>query len=74
MEKPVSKAEFIDWRDHPITQEIFKVLQEEVETGQMDMRRAIFSGNYNQAAVYEGVIRGLEQLLKIDYEEFSNES
>ena len=64
----MTKLDFIDWKSDPRTKEIFKFLEQECFTIAESLAHS--AGLNPISDRYQvGVIRGMERMLEIDYEE-----
>ena len=64
----MTKSEFIDWKADPRTKEVFKAIEGECFIIAEKLARV--AGLDSLSDRYEaGVIRGMERLLDVDYEE-----
>lgn len=66
----MTKSDFIDWKSDPRTKEVFKVIEQECFI--IAERLARVAGQNDKQDRYEsGVIRGMERILDVNYEEDS---
>jgi hypothetical protein len=63
----VNKADFIDWKRHPVTQVVFSQLQERVQTLQAMLGDSA-GVNPIQDSRYSGAIQAYKDLLLMDFE------
>jgi hypothetical protein len=63
----VNKADFIDWKRHPVTQVVFSQLQERVQTLQAMLGDSA-GNNPIQDSRYSGAIQAYKDLLLMDFE------
>ena len=63
----MNKADFIDWKRHPVTQVVFSQLAERIHTLQ-DMLGDSAGANPIQDSRYSGAIQAYKDLLLMDYE------
>jgi hypothetical protein len=69
----MTKSEFVDWKGHPVTQEIFRQLQRRIVDLQ-DMLGESAGVDPRQDAVYVGAIKAYKDLITIDYDVEEEES
>lgn len=64
----MTKTEFIDWKRHPVTQQVFSQLQDRINA--LTETLVINAGQdpYNDAK-HSGAIQAYGDLINIDYEE-----
>ena len=66
----ITKADFSEWKDHPVTKEVFSMLQQQLEGIKTDLGNGITMANKNLTTDYlVGRIQGLNDFLGIDFEE-----
>lgn len=63
----MNKADFIDWKRHPVTQVVFSQLQERVQTLQAMLGDSA-GVNPIQDSRYSGAIQAYKDLLLMDFE------
>jgi hypothetical protein len=63
----MNKADFLDWKRHPVTQVVFSQLQERIQTLQ-DMLGDSAGVNPIQDSRYSGAIQAYKDLLLMDFE------
>ena len=64
----MTKDEFTDWKNDPRTKEVFTVIRS--ECFEIAQRLSTVAGLDDKSDRYEsGVIRGMERILEIDYED-----
>lgn len=65
----MTKSDFIDWKRHPVTQEVFSQLRSRVD----DMKDRVLGyaaiGDVPHGAHVAGIVEGFQFLLNIEYEE-----
>lgn len=64
----MNKADFLDWKRHPITQVIFSQIQERIQTLH-EMLGDSAGLNPVQDSRYSGAIQAYKDLLLMDFEE-----
>ncbi len=64
----ISKAEFIDWKNHPVTKDVVKQLQQRVEQ-LYEMLGSSAGINSIQDSQYVGAIKAYKDVIQLDYEE-----
>jgi len=72
----IKKLDFIDWKNDPITKEVFKKLKEAVEVIKESMTEGSIIGDPNgllRLNRMKGEIDGLESVIYIDIEDDNNE-
>ena len=62
----MTKSEFVDWKGHPVTQEIFRQLQRRIVDLQ-DMLGESAGADPRQDAVFVGAIKAYKDLVTIDF-------
>jgi hypothetical protein len=65
----VTKADFIDWKRHPVTQEVFSQLQSRASDLKDQIVSQVAYADPRTMAERAGMIQAFEFLLNIDYEE-----
>jgi hypothetical protein len=69
----MTKSEFVDWKGHPVTQEIFRQLQRRIVDLQ-DMLGESAGVDPRQDAVYVGAIKAYKDLITIEHYDEDEES
>jgi len=64
----LNKADFVDWKRHPVTQVVFSQLMFRI-ADLKDMLAASAGVNPVQDSHYSGAIKAYQDMLSIDYEE-----
>jgi hypothetical protein len=67
----VTKSDFIDWKRHPVTQEVFSQLRSRVDELK-DRLVGKAAASAPEATHLAGIIEGFQFLLNIDYEDDDN--
>ena len=63
----MTKSDFIDWKQNPVTKEVFQAIQKECYEIAVNLARV--AGSDPTSDRYQsGVIRGMERLLEVEYE------
>jgi hypothetical protein len=65
----VTQSDFIDWKRHPVTQQVFSQLQSRIAGLKDELVGHALSGEGETAAAKAGAILALEDILSIDFEE-----
>ncbi len=63
----MNKADFLDWKRHPVTQVVFSQLQERIQTLQAMLGDSA-GVNPTQDSRYSGAIQAYKDLLLMDFE------
>lgn len=63
----MNKADFIDWKRHPVTQIVFSQIQERIDTLK-DMLGDSAGENPIQDSKFVGAIQAFNDLLRMEYE------
>ena len=63
--EPVTQESFEEWRHHPVTKRVMKILADERET----MKEGLISNAYDDEAEVKGRCRAIGNLLSIDYQD-----
>lgn len=69
----MTKSEFVDWKGHPVTQEIFRQLQRRISDLQ-EMLGESAGVDPRQDAVYVGAIKAYKDLITIEFDADEEES
>ncbi len=67
---------FQDWKAHPMTQELFKILRKRVEDRKADWAQGHFDASFSteyiaRNSVAKGYVNACEDILNIDIEDLS---
>lgn len=65
----MTKADFIDWKRHPVTQQVFSQLDQRVNDLKEEIVGSALDGDPRTQAYRAGAIGAYNDMLKIDYEE-----
>jgi hypothetical protein len=65
----VTKSDFIDWKRHPATQQVFSHLQAKVAGLKDEILAAVVSQEFHLAAIKAGAVIATEDMLNTTYEE-----
>jgi len=66
----VTKSDFVDWKHHPVTEEVFRKLQTRIKEVQ-DLLGTSAGLDPLQDRMYVGAINAYRDILEIEYEEES---
>ena len=62
----VTKEEFVDWKTHPVTKEVFGTMRDRINEL---LEYLIEAAGSPKASEYSGAIKAYREILEINYEE-----
>jgi hypothetical protein len=65
----VTKSDFIDWKRHPVTQQVFSQLQDRVNQLKEELMAQAATIPQTELAEKAGAAKAFQHILDIDYEE-----
>ncbi len=71
----MTKDDFIDWREHTVTQEVFNMIDDRINfyKDQMASGSTLGDNTERETAKLVGHINGLKDILLIDHEDIDND-
>jgi hypothetical protein len=69
MQEPITEAGFSEWKTHPVTKRLMKLLMRERE----EMKEGLINNSYENEEDVKGRCRAIGLLMDISYEELANE-
>jgi len=70
----MTKVEFLDWKEHPVTAEMYKAFMEVRDSIKEDLATGSTLGNESETARRVGMIEGLDFFLNAGYDGEDDES
>lgn len=65
----MTKNDFIDWKRHPVTQQVFSQLSERIESLSLELVAQVASADPRAMAEKAGAIQAFQHILEIEFEE-----
>jgi hypothetical protein len=65
----VTKQDFVDWKNHPVTETIFRMLRERMDDYKDQMVFDAVDGDPRRMAYNAGIIHAFKEVLNTTYEE-----
>lgn len=65
----MTKADFTDWKRHPVTQQVFAQLQDRVDSLKEEIVAQVAHTDPRVMAEKAGAVQAFQHFLEIDYEE-----
>lgn len=65
----MTKSDFLDWRRHPVTQQVFSQLQERISQLKDEIASQVAHVPQLEVAEKAGAVQAFQHILDIDYEE-----
>lgn len=69
----ITKEEWADWRNHPVTQKFFSNLHQEREDALEHLAAGAFAEDHGRQNIFIGLINALTKILNHSLEEATNE-
>ena len=65
----MTKSDFIDWKRHPVTEQVFSQLRQRIEYLKDELVGYAISGDPRELAQIAGAIKAMDDMLNIQFED-----